>query len=119
PPTALAWYPGDIRLSGTELNWVPNSTTVLAGHFSYYAQPTSFIGMGPNLSKTDITTIAVQDSTSSVVSGGYFPGNPSHVPWRTTGDFKATKFISGDHMTHNVRLGVQANKSYMTQQLVY
>ena len=29
PATALAWYPGDIRLSGTEWNWVLNNTTVL------------------------------------------------------------------------------------------
>lgn len=119
PATALAWYPGDIRILGTELNWVPNSTTVVAVHYSYYAQPTSFIGMGPNLSKQDITTAGIQDQATSVNSGGYYPGNSSQVPSRNAGDFKITKFISGHHMTHNIRFGAQANENYLTQQQVY
>jgi Carboxypeptidase regulatory-like domain/TonB dependent receptor-like, beta-barrel len=119
PAQALAWYPGDIRLSGTELNWILNPTTVLAAHYSYYAQPTSFIGMGPNLSKTDITTPPVQDLATGVSSGGYFPGNQSQVPSRNAAHFKLSKFISAQNMTHNVRAGVQVNRHYVTQQQVF
>jgi hypothetical protein len=119
PATALAWYPGDIRLSGSELNWVLNPTTVLSFHYSYYAQPTSFIGMGPNLSKTDITTPGIQDQSTGVNSGGYYAGNSSQVPWRNAADFKASKYISGDRLNHNVRLGAQVNENFLTQQQVY
>ena len=119
PATSLAWYPGDIRISGTELNWVLNSTTVLGVHYSYYAQPTSFIGMGPNLSKTDITTPGIQDLATGVNSGGYYSGNSSQVPWRNSADFKLTKFISAANVTHNIRFGAQTNENFLTQQLVY
>ena len=91
----------------------------MAAHYSYYAQPTSFIGMGPNLSKTDITTPAVRDLATGLDSGGYFPGNSSQVPSRNAADFKLSKFISAQNMTHNVRAGVQVNRSDITQQQVY
>jgi hypothetical protein len=91
----------------------------MAAHYSYYTQPTSFIGMGPNLSKRDITTPGVQDLASGLSLGGYFPGNSSQVPARTAADFKVSKFMSAQNMTHNFRGGVQMNRSDVTEQQVY
>ena len=119
PIDATGWYPGDIRLLGSELTWTLNPSTVMTARYSYFFMPSSTIGNGPNVTKTDITTPARTDSFTGVNSGNRFAGATVELPRRHGLDVKFNKYISRDRSTHNVRFGVQFVDNYTNDHVVY
>jgi len=122
PLEATSWYPGDIRLSGSELTWTLTPTAVMTARYSYFYMPSSHIGMGPNGTKVDITTPARTDSFTGVSTGNYFVpagGSSVELPRRHGIDVKFNKYISRDRVSHNVRFGVQFVDNYTNDDVVY
>ena len=116
---AVRWYPGDIRVGGSTVNWTMSPSTVLTARYSAFLMPDSLIGMGPNLTQSDITTPARRDTGTGLNTGNSFRGGTARWPRRDEFQLKLNQYISGDRVTHNLRYGGGYRTNRTNDQLIF
>ncbi len=116
---SVRWYPGDIRVGGSAVNWTVNNSTVLTARYSAFLMPDSLMGMGPNLTQNDITTPARRDSFLGRDTGNAFAGGTARWPRRDEFALKVNHYLTGEGVTHNIKYGGGYRTNRTNDQLIF
>ncbi len=110
PLEASARYTGDMRYFGSELTTTLRPSTVLTARFFHQSIPYGYNGLGPNLNADaeSLQTPGHLDTFTGVSRSNYTAGpSQAYQPIRDDVNVKVNHFVSGSHMTHNIRFGAQ------------
>ena len=112
PLESVAWFPGDEWNFSHEVTSILSSSTVLTTRFTRHHYPYSWEGFFA----ASPTTPGRQDTLTGVQSGNINSQSYYVTPRRKTVEAKLNQYFGGERVNHNVRFGVQWNRSdYMRQ----
>ena len=120
PLEAIVNYTGGLWGNASELTAALSNSTLLTARYTINADPSSWIGFGPNLQHNaeSLLTPARYDNATGVQTGNYFPAYTFN-PRRDEASVKINRFIDGARATHNLRFGVQVVRTVAPYAEVY
>ena len=122
PLEASARYTGDMRYFGSELTATLSPSTVLTARYFHQSIPYGYNGMGPNLNADteSLETPGHLDTFTGVSRDNYTAGpSQAYQPIRDDVNVKLNHFVSGSHVDHNIRFGVQIARNLDRGQQVW
>ena len=105
--TRALGYTGDMRYFGSELMTTLRRSTVLTVRFFHQSIPYGYNGLGPNLNADaeSLQTPGHLDTFTGVSRDNYTAGpSQAYQPIRDEVNVKVNHFVSGGHLTQNIRL---------------
>ena len=96
PLEAIVYYTGGLWGNASELTATLSNSTLLTARYTINADPSSWIGFGPNLQHNaeSLLTPARYDNATGVQTGNYFPAYTFN-PRRDEASVKINRFIEG------------------------
>ena len=111
-----------MRHFGSELTATLSPSSVLTARYLHQSIPYRYNGMGPNLNADteSLETPGHLDTFTGVSRNNYTAGpSQAYQPIRDDVNVKLNHFVSGNHVDHNIRFGVQIARNLDRGQQVW